>query len=144
MTTVTRSINLNGRAILQFNAIYLLGAAAAGLIMDISGIFFSTGPQSGLVASAPHAGIGFIEAHGLAFIIGMLMWRAPPLRSWHLAAAAVHILLGTANLVFWQLFVAADVLAVGYVTTTLHGLFAVLQLLAAGAAGVGTRASATA
>jgi hypothetical protein len=57
MTTVTRSINLNGRAILQFNAIYLLGAAAAGLIMDISGIFFSTGPQSGLVSERREDGL---------------------------------------------------------------------------------------
>ena len=30
----------------------------------------------------------------------------------------------TANLVFWQLFIAADMLTVGYVTTALHGLFA--------------------
>ena len=47
---------------------------------------------------------------------------------------AIHVLLGTSNLVFWQLFVAADMLVVGYVTTALHGLFVVLQLLAAGTA----------
>ena len=43
----------------------------------------------------------------------------------------VDVVLGSANLVFWQMFIAADVLAVGYVTTTLHALFAVLQLGAA-------------
>ena len=58
----------------------------------------------------------------------MLLWQAAPLRLWHLAAAAVHILLGTANLAFWNFFVVADVLMVGYVTTALHALFAALQL----------------
>ena len=47
-------------------------------------------------------------------ILGVLLWRAEPLRSWHLTAAAVHVLLGTANLVFWQIFIAADMLAGGY------------------------------
>ena len=54
-----------------------------------------------------------------------------PLRSWHLTAVAVHVLLGTANLVFWQIFVAIDFLAMGYITTGLHWLFVVLQLIAA-------------
>jgi hypothetical protein len=60
-----------------------------------------------------------------------LLWRAAPERSWHLAAAAIHVLLGTANLVFWQIFVAGDMLATGYVTTSLHWLFVALQLAAA-------------
>jgi hypothetical protein len=41
--------------------------------------------------------------------------------------AAVHVLLGVSNVVFWPLFGFAGMLAVGYVTTALHGLFAVLQ-----------------
>ncbi len=84
-----------------------------------------------ILSDAPHAAIGFVEAHGLALIIGVLLWRAPPQRVWHLTATAVHVLLGTANLAFWQLFVASDMLMVGYVTTVLHGLFAILQLVAA-------------
>lgn len=93
--------------------------------------FFGLGPVARLVAEAPYAGLGFIEAHGLAFILGILMWRAQPARGWHLAAAAIHALLGTANLVFWQLFIVSDMLLVGYVTTALHGLFVVLQMSAA-------------
>ena len=53
------------------------------------------------------------------------------MRSWHLTAAAVHLLLGTANLVFWDIFVAGDALIAGYVTTSLHWLFVGLQLFAA-------------
>ena len=127
MTTATR------QAILRANAIFLLVAATAGLWTDVLGIFFSVGAQAPIIANAPYAGIGFIEAHGLAFIIGVLLWRAAPERSWHLTAAAVHVLLGTANLVFWQIFIAADALWAGYVTTSLHWLFVVLQLTAAAA-----------
>jgi hypothetical protein len=119
------------RTILRANAIFLVVAAAASLCTDVLGIFFGLGPESRLVASAPYTGIGFVEAHGLALIIGVLLWRAEPLRSWHVTAAAVHILLGTANLVFWQIFVVADVLVMGYLTTSLHWLFVVLQLFAA-------------
>jgi hypothetical protein len=124
----------NRRLLLRANAIFLLVAAAGGLRSDILGIFFDTGHVAPVVASAPHAGIGFVEAHGLAFIIGVLLWRAEPLRSWHLTGAAVHVLLGTANLVFWQIFIAADMLAVGYVTTSLHWTFATLQLASASVA----------
>jgi hypothetical protein len=118
-------------ALLRANAVFLLAASAGGFASDVRGIFFGSGPVARIVAEAPYTGLGFIEAHGLAFILGILMWRAEPSRGWHLTGAAIHILLGTANLVFWQLFTAADMLMVGYVTTALHGLFVVLQLSAA-------------
>ncbi len=116
--------------ILRANAVWLMVAASGGMLTDVLGIFFARGPQR-MISIAPHTGIGFIEAHGLALIFGVLLWRAAPARSWHLTAAAVHVLLGTANLVFWQYFVAADMLAAGYITTLLHWLFVALQLFAA-------------
>jgi hypothetical protein len=122
------------RTILRANALFLMVASIGGLFSDVLGAFFSLGPVSPIVSSAPHAAIGFTEAHGLALIIGVLLWRADSLRSWHCTATAVHVLLGTANLVFWQIFVAADLLATGYITTSLHWLFVVLQLSAAVAA----------
>lgn len=123
------------RMILRANAIFLLAASAGGFASDIRGIFLGLGPVARLVADAPHAGIGFIEAHGLAFILGILLWRAEPSRAWHLTAAAIHLLLGISNVVFWQIFSAADMMTVGYVTTALHALFVTLQLSAAIVAG---------
>ena len=125
MTTKTR------RWILRANACYLLLASTGGMAADLAGAFLSRGPQERILAGAPYTAIGFVEAHGLAFILGVLLWRAAPMRSWHLTAAAVHVLLGTANVVFWQIFIAADMLAAGYVTTGLHWLFVALQLRAA-------------
>jgi len=119
--------------ILRANAVFLALGSLGGLRMDILGAFFAAGPASKLIAAVPGSAIGFIEAHGLALIISVLLWRAEPLRSWHLTAAAVHLLLGTANLVFWQFFVIADALLAGYVTTSLHWLFVTLELAAAAA-----------
>lgn len=119
------------RAILRGDGCWLLLAALPALIMDIAGAFYGHGPQGVVLRSAPGAAIGFIEAHGLALILGVLLFCAAPTRAWHLTGAAIHILLGTANLVFWQLFATANILAVGYITTSLHFLFVVLQIAAA-------------
>jgi hypothetical protein len=119
------------RMILRANGIWLLLASTAGLAADISGAFFARGPVGNVLRGAPEAAIGFMEAHGLAMILGVLFMVAAPRRSWHLAGAAIHILLGTCNLVFWQIFVTGDALAVGYFTTGLHAVFTALQLLAA-------------
>jgi hypothetical protein len=124
-------------AILRADAIFLLVASAGGFASDLVGAFLARGPVAPILASAPHAAIGFVEAHGLAFILGVLLWRAATTRAWHITAAAIHLLLGTANLVFWQLFIAGDMLAVGYITTVLHWFFVALQLIAAHAAGPG-------
>jgi hypothetical protein len=119
------------KLLLVADAIFLLVASTGGMIADLAGAFAGAGPQRNVLGAAPHAAIGFVEAHGLAFIIGVLLWRAEPQRSWHLTAAAVHVLLGASNLVFWQLFIATGMLAMGWVTTVLHWLFVVLQLAAA-------------
>ena len=131
MTFTTR------RFILRADAAFLLIASSSGMCADLAGAFLAVGPQKAVLGSAPHAAIGFVEAHGLAFIIGGLLWRAEPARLWHLTAAMVHVLLGMSNLVFWQIFIAADMLVGGYVTTSLHWLFVVLQLAAAHAARAG-------
>jgi hypothetical protein len=122
MSTTTR------RLILRTDAAFLLAASAGGMWSDLCGAFLARGHVAPVLATAPHAAIGFVEAHGLAFILGVLLWRAAPQRTWHLTAAAIHALLGTANLVFWQIFVAADMLPVGYITTCLHWLFVALHL----------------
>ncbi len=117
--------------LLQANALYIGVAGCAGLIFDIRGVLYGLGPQGRLLENAPYAGISFVEAHGLAVILAVLLWRATPGRAWHVTAMAMEILLGVSNLAFWQMFVVTDALAVGYVTTTLHGIFATAQLTAA-------------
>jgi hypothetical protein len=131
-----------GNLLVRVNAGFLILASAGGLFTDISGSFFGSGPEAILLGDAPGTGIGFIEAHGLALIIGVTLWRIAYSRSWHAVLAAVHMLLGTANLLFWQFFIAADVLVVGYVTTAAHFLFVVAHLAAlAGSARLAVQSS---
>ncbi len=119
------------RLILRANALYIGMAGLAGLLFDIRGVLYGLGPQGRLLASAPHAAIGFVEAHGLALILTVVLWRAAPLAAWHLTAVAMEVLLGTANLAFWEMFVATDALTVGYASTSLHWIFVALQLCSA-------------
>ncbi|RWE02089.1 hypothetical protein [Mesorhizobium sp.] len=116
---------LFGNLLVRVNAGFLILGSAGGLATDIAGSFFGRGAEAELLNNAPGTGIGFIEAHGLALIIGATLWRIAYSRNWHAVLAAVHALLGTANLLFWQFFIAADVLVVGYVTTAAHWLFVV-------------------
>jgi hypothetical protein len=114
--------------VLRANAFYIFAFGCAGLVFDIRGVLYGLGPQGRLLADAPHAGIAFVEAHGLAVILSVLLWRAAPTPSWHATALAMDALLGTCNLVFWQMFVATDALGVGYLSTALHVTFAVLNI----------------
>jgi hypothetical protein len=116
--------------LLRANALYLLAAAAGGMSADLAGAFLGAGPFAKVLAAAPDTTIGFVEAHGLALIIGCFLWQAEHARAWHLMAAAVHALLGICILTFWRLFISADMLAMGYATTFLHGLFFALRFAA--------------
>ena len=125
-------MNMTTRHFIQrSNAWFLLVASAMGFANDIRGVFFGAGPVGNVVRMAPHSGIGFIEAHGLAFILGCLLYANAPSRMWHATAAGIHLVLGASNLACWPIFAAADMLVVGYVTTALHGVFFVVQSHAA-------------
>jgi hypothetical protein len=123
------------RLLLRFNAVFLLVAAlGAWLTFDFPGSFAGSGPLGPLIAHEPSLGIGFVEAHGLALILAVLLWRAPAERSWHVTAAAIHLLLGVCNIVFWNMFVATNTLPMGWVTTVIHGVLVLLQAFAASSA----------
>jgi len=106
--------------LLRTNALYLVAASTVAFLMDALGV--------------PIAGIGFVDAHELALITGLLLWSARPRPCWLLAAAAVQALFAAANLAHWQTFVSADMVVAGYFTTAMHALFVTLLCLAARAA----------
>ena len=82
------------------------------------------------MAQAPYAAVGFVEAHGLALILAVLLWRATSRRSWHLTALSVEGLLAFANIARWQYFVVSNALTGGYVVTVLHLAFAAAHAVA--------------
>jgi hypothetical protein len=121
MTSTVRQL------IVRVNASYIGFFAFFGLIFDIRGVLYGVGPQGQVLAGAPLAGIGFVEAHGLALILSVVLWRSATKRDSHAAALAMGLLLGVSNLSFWQLFVVTDQIVLGYVSTGLHLSFAALQ-----------------
>ena len=118
-----------GKLLVIINAAFLVVAALGGFVTDIRGSFFGTGPEALLLNRAPGAGIGMMEAHGLAFIIAVTILAVGYGRRWHLMLMAIHLLLGTCNLMFWQFFVVSDMLTVGHVMTIGHWLFAAAHLV---------------
>ena len=120
--------DLLGRWTLRIDGIFLVVAGSAALLTETIGHFLGVGPMAETLGS-PYT-IGGFEAHGLAIIIGVLLIRAAALASrrvWHGLGLSVHLLLGSANLLFWSSFLKQDLLAVGIVTTALHMIFVVAQ-----------------
>jgi hypothetical protein len=118
------------RLALRLDGGFLLFAGGVALTLETLAHFFSVGPQRDAFGGRSWATIGFFEAHGLAIILGVLLIRAAasPGRGDHRLAAAVHLLLGGANLLFWDdAFVRMGLVPVGVVTTALHLLFLAAQ-----------------
>ena len=119
-----KSVHGLSRWTLRLDGGSLAVAGSFALLADITGHFFGVGPMAEMFGS-PYT-IGGFEAHGLAVILGVLLLRAAKLadrRSWHAVGLSVHLLLGTANLMFWSSFLRLDVLMIGVVTTVLHIIF---------------------
>ena len=117
--------------LLLVNGIVLSAIASAQFVMDFAGYFTGVGPMG----AALHGNLdtlGFSEAHGLAagFALLMILRRNDGWRGWNLTAALVHVLLGTCNLIFWPSFANAGVVPVGIIATTIHVIFAALELWA--------------
>jgi hypothetical protein len=112
------------RKILRFDAAFLLIAGSIQLALEIGGHFFKLGIYAQQFGQSPYT-IGFFEAHGLAVLIALAMLFDNPKRGmfWHRLLVAVHILLGGANLLFWQSFVTFDFVLPGVIATTLHIVF---------------------
>ena len=100
------------------------------MLTETVGHFFGVGPLAATLGS-PHT-IGGFEAHGLAILIGALLFRAGALadrKLWHAIGFGTHLLLGSANILFWPSFIQQNLVMVGVVTTALHIIFIVAQAI---------------
>lgn len=106
--------------LLRASAVYLgLAATASLLLLDLPGV-------------------GFSESYIAGFVVGMLLWRAYPVRYAQLTGAVVQLWLGTLGVLFWPSFVDAGLAPAGVILVSLHFAFAVLQVVAAVPAGART------
>jgi hypothetical protein len=116
-----------GKRLLLVNGIVLGLVALCAGAADLVGHFFGMGPFS--MYAGNYDSIAFVEAHGLALILASLFiaYRDWPSAGWHWIAAAVHLLLGGANLTFWTLFVQTGTVPMGIITTSMHLGFVALH-----------------
>jgi len=96
----------------------------ASLIAEVIGYFWGVGPMACVFGSPQTA--GEVEAHGLAVVVGVVLIRAAALIDPTLVACgrAEQPPPAGCNRAFFRRF---DRLAVGWVTTSLHLLFAALH-----------------
>jgi hypothetical protein len=120
-----------GSRLLLINGVVLGVTAFAAAMFDLAGTFLNSGPMAAALAGNPSA-IGFFEAHGLALIVAILIIvnRNADGAKWHWVAAATHLLLGGANLMFWSSFTTFGLVPMGVVATVLHAVFLVAELAA--------------
>ena len=110
------------RRLLQANGVFLVVVGGVQVVFEVLAYYSGVGPYGYIFEESPYA-IGWVEAHGLAFIFGVLLLTVAARdgrRFWHGLAAAVHALLGTANLVFWGSFVVFGMVPIGVAATVVH------------------------
>ena len=119
------------RFVLYVNGAFLAIMGGLFAVFDLLSYRLDGGPLGQLYYNDPMT-VGLFEAHGLAFILGLLLLRAArsePNAVWHGVGAAIHMVLGTSNLIFWSLFLIWDVVTAEIVVTSIHGLLTVTQLI---------------
>jgi len=118
-----------GSRLLFADATFLLLAGGMAILFELLGHFLNVGPLARAFYQSPYT-VGFFEAHGLAVLTAILLYRAgasEKKRFWHLYAALVHTLLGSANLLFWGIFIYFGLIPMGIITTVAHGVFIIAQ-----------------
>lgn len=121
---------MNGERLLYTDAVLLALFGVGGLIADLAGYIFGTGPLGAVLHRNPLA-IGATEAHGLACLMALVLWRrGEGVRFRHGLAASTHALLGACNLLYWGIFTQNGLVSIGVVTTLLHGALVLANLAA--------------
>ena len=109
----------------RINGTFLVVVGGVQVVLELLSYYAGAGIYGPIFRSSPYT-IGWVEAHGLALLIGLLFLRVavPDGRHvWSAFAIAVHTLLGTANLVFWGSFVHFNLVTMGIAATVAHALF---------------------
>jgi len=119
--------SMSSRRWLQADGAFLATVGIVQVVQELLGHFAGKGMLAAAFEHSPYT-IGFVEAHALAATVGVLLIRfseSPDVRFWHLYAVLVHVILGGANVLFWDSFQAFGLTAMGIGATALHGLFIV-------------------
>jgi hypothetical protein len=113
------------RILIGINGTFLVLVGGVQVVSELLSYYAGAGIYAPVFRSSPYT-IGWVENHGLALLIGLLficVGVRDGRQFWSAFAIAVHVLLGTANLLFWSSFVHFDLVTMGIAATVAHGLF---------------------
>ncbi len=117
------------RMVMLINGGFLALVGTTQMTLELVGHHLGAGPFGSVFDHSPYT-IGWVEAHGLAALIGVHFLVAGGRDGqphWHGFALAVHVLLGGANLMFWSGFVTFGTVPIGTLATAAHVVFATAQ-----------------
>lgn len=98
-------------------------------LQTVLGSFKGLGVLSFLYGD-PLKSVGLFEAYLLAGFSGgvlIILSGKHYEKEWHLLAAAVHLILFTTNLLFWKAYGLAGIVTIGYVATSAHAVFILIE-----------------
>ncbi|GIE95584.1 hypothetical protein [Paractinoplanes rishiriensis] len=113
------------RLVLTADGVFLTLIGGVQFTFELLSYLAGAGPL-GAIFENSHYTLGWVEAHGLATLIGILLLtvaRTDGRPFWNVLALAVHALLGGANLFFWSSFGHFGLVPMGVAATVAHGLF---------------------
>lgn len=117
-------------ALIRIDGLFLIVSGCFGLIADLASYFAGAGPFGPVFHRDPTV-IGVVEAHGLAVLTGIAVCTSLAGRSrryWHWHLAATHVLLGGANVAFFEVFEQVGARAGGIGVTAVHFSLVILQI----------------
>ncbi len=117
------------RLVMLVDGGFLALVGTVQMTLELVGHHVGTGPFGRVFEHSPYT-IGWVEAHGLAALVGVLFLVAGGRDAqphWHGFALAIHLLLGGANLMFWSSFVTFGTVPLGMLATAVHLGFVITQ-----------------
>jgi len=113
------------RVLMTTDGLFLALIGGVQVAFELMSYYAGAGPHGTIFDQSPYT-IGWVENHGLAFLIGMLFLVVAARDGrlfWHGMGLAVHVLLAVANVAFWSSFVTFDVVPMGIAATVAHIIF---------------------
>jgi hypothetical protein len=127
--------------LLWLDGVFLTVTGAAGVAMDLASHIAGQGPFAKVLFQNPLV-IGVIEAHGQATLLGIFILATPKIgaASHHLLLSGLHLLFGTANIAFFEVFQNVGGETQGIAVTIVHFAFVIANMAAVmGSAGKRSR-----
>lgn len=117
------------KKILKFHGFLLVGFGGVACLNSIVGSRFTKGPFL-FLGTNEVAAVGFIEAYGLACLLGISLILAATKSyhsSWHLIPTVIHLFLFIVNIRFWHLYEPLNLQPAGLIATALHFCLIILE-----------------